>query len=140
MLKEPPALSLIRTAWSVTNKGYVDLNTACVGYQSIPETIVSTAAAKRRFVCGALDLLVCSRSTPTRFFVVFIFFFFFFFFLMLSGRLPEPKDQRRRRVKLPRGVDVHRCDDLRCPDVCVYVVGRLSVRSGTLEPVMWTDY
>ena len=43
----------------MTNKGYVDLNTACVGYQSIPEKIVSTAAAKRRFVCGALDLLVC---------------------------------------------------------------------------------
>ena len=58
LLKESPALSPIRRVWSVTNKGYVDLNTACVRYQSMPETIVSTAAAKRRFVCGALDLLV----------------------------------------------------------------------------------
>ena len=47
LMKESPALSPIKRAWSVTNKGYVDLNTACVGYQSIPETIVSTAAAKR---------------------------------------------------------------------------------------------
>ena len=54
-------------------------------------------------------------------------------------RLPEPKDQRWRRVKLPRGVDVHCCDDLRCSDACVYIVGRLGVRCGTLEPVMWTD-
>ena len=54
-------------------------------------------------------------------------------------RLPEPRDQRRRRVKLPRGVDVHRCDDLRCSDARVYVVGRLGVRRGTLELVVWTD-
>ena len=31
LLKESPALSPIRRAWSVKNKGYVDLNTACVG-------------------------------------------------------------------------------------------------------------
>ena len=59
MLKKSPGLSLIGRVWSETNKGYVDLHTACVGYQSIPEMIVSTAAAKRSFVCGALDLLVC---------------------------------------------------------------------------------
>ena len=39
-------------------------------------------------------------------------------------RLPEPKDQRRRRVKLPRGVDVHRYDDLRRKTFGAFVVGR----------------
>ena len=51
----------------MTNKGYVDLNTACVGYQSI----VSTAAAKRLFVCGALDLHLLGSSLSC-----FGFFFF----------------------------------------------------------------